>query len=229
MFRSLGTGPKRSHAVQDLGISTLGAVFAVSVSQAHCSGLLTGPELDDVMHPRLHFKRPPSPELFCCGSCPALKPVYIYAGSTAAGRLSEASQAWVADRRKTFQGLMGSSAGIVRRQADMQRAIRAAADLSHEVQVQFPPAGWLVLWPRCHLQTPGAVCCICASRDQCQVGKQTLPWQHVRAELDVQMVVMPCQVLLCGSSAPMHGILCFSCVPALHAPLPFWPCMTLPA
>ena len=64
----------------------------------------------------------------------------LCAGSSAAGRLSEASQAWVADRRKTFQGLMGSSAGIVRRQADMQRAIRAAADLSQEVQVRLSPA-----------------------------------------------------------------------------------------
>ena len=41
----------------------------------------------------------------------------------------------MADRRKTFQGLMGSSAGIVRRQADMQRAKQAAAELAHEVQV----------------------------------------------------------------------------------------------
>ena len=117
---------------------------------------------------------------------------------------------------------MGSSAGIVRRQADMQRAIRAAADLSHEVQVQSPPAGWPVLWPRCHLQTPGAVCCICASRDQCQVGKLTLPWQHVRAELDVQMVMMPCQVLLCGIGANACHLLfqlcaCTACIPPLLA------------
>ena len=57
------------------------------------------------------------------------------AGSTAAGQLSAASHAWVADRRKTFQGLMGSSAGIIRRQADMKQAVTAAAALSAEIEV----------------------------------------------------------------------------------------------
>ena len=72
------------------------------------------------------------------------------AGSTAAGQLSNSQLGWVADKREAFQALMGSSAGIIRRQADMKAGLDAMAPLASEIQARClgqHPAWPGLAWP----------------------------------------------------------------------------------
>lgn len=57
-----------------------------------------------------------------------------FSGSTAPVQLSSAVREWVAGRRKRVQAIMGSAAGIVRTQIDMQAALQDMMQLSLEAQ-----------------------------------------------------------------------------------------------
>lgn len=63
---------------------------------------------------------------------------FATAGSTAPVQLSSAVREWVAGRRKRVQAIMGSAAGIVRTQIDMQAALQDMMQLSLEAQVGAP-------------------------------------------------------------------------------------------
>ena len=60
------------------------------------------------------------------------------AGSAAAGTMAPSQLDWVQSKRKAVQALMGASAGIIRRQADMHSALDAIAHISADVQVRQP-------------------------------------------------------------------------------------------
>ena len=59
----------------------------------------------------------------------------VHAGSRAPRPLLESTAAWVAAKRADLTQVMWGGAGIVRRRADMKRALQSLASLHHEVQV----------------------------------------------------------------------------------------------
>ena len=59
------------------------------------------------------------------------------AGLRAPEVLSDSAKTWVDSKRRDLTQLMWSSAGIVRRRADMKAALQQLATLHHDVQVQI--------------------------------------------------------------------------------------------